>query len=149
MLKVGDSAPNFTSVDKDLKKVELSHFSKPIKVIVSVPSVDTGICDTQVKKFHQELSGFDNVEIITLSVDLPFAQSRWCGANNIKNLTMLSDYQNHDFAKKYDAWLDDLKLLKRAVFVIGADNKVKYVEYCPTQKHPNYDQAFSAIKALL
>ncbi len=149
MLKKGDLVPDFVSVNNDLNEVSFYKLKKGLKLIISVPSVDTSICDAEIKKFSEELSQFKNIQILVLSMDLPFAQKRWCIVNKDFKPLMLSDYKKKDFAHKYDAFLKDLGLLKRTVFVIDKDNKIVYLEYCKAQNHPNYDKAFLAIKNLL
>ena len=145
-IKLGDSAPNFKAVDKDIKDVTLDSLGKKIKVITSFPSIDTGVCDIQAKTFSEKLSGVQDIELILISRDLPFAQSRWCGVNKSEAALMLSDYKYNDFAEKYGLKLEGLELVGRAVIILDENNKVTYLEICENVgDHPNYDAAFKAL----
>lgn len=146
-LTVGATAPDFNLIAPDLTKKSLSDFGQKIKVISVVPSVDTGICDTQTRTFNQELSNLNNVAVITVSCDLPFAQSKWCGASGIENAELLSDYYDHQFGKDYGVLMEEWHLLARAVFVLDENNIITYVEYLENvNEHPNYEQAIAAVK---
>lgn len=147
-VKVGDKAPAFTALKNDLS-VFSSDEVKGKKVIISaVPSVDTGVCELQTKRFNEEAQKLDNTIILTISADLPFAQSRFCAAEGIKNLIMLSDHRDLDFAHKYGLELDGLRLLSRAIFVIDESGTVTYVQYVPeVTDHPDYDKALEAARA--
>lgn len=147
MLKIGDIAPNFKAIKTNLEVANFYDYKAKIKIIVSVPSIDTGICDLEVKKFNEKLGHVKDLKIIVLSKDLPFAQQRWCGKNNVNNVEMLSDYQGGSFTKDFDALLDDLKLLKRAIFIVDDKHKLIYVQYCKTEEHPDYEKAFEFIKS--
>jgi thiol peroxidase len=150
-LKVGDSAPDF-SLNKDLvTKVSLADYAGKIKLISVVPSLDTGVCDAQTRKFNEAAAELgDGVVVLTVSVDLPFAQARWCGAAGIDRVVTLSDYQSNDFGKAYGVLIKEFALDMRSIFVIDADNKVQYVEYVTEMtEHPNYDAAIAAVKALV
>ncbi|MGL4367471.1 MAG: thiol peroxidase [Brevinemataceae bacterium] len=145
-LKIGDKAPDFHAVGMDLTPWTLSQV-KGTKIISVVPSLDTGVCQIQTKKFNQEASSLHNVHIITISLDLPFAQSRWCGAENINNLTVVSDYQEREFGNKYHLLISELKLLTRAVLILDENNIVKYTEYLKEITHePNYTAALEALQ---
>lgn len=147
--KVGDLAPNFTVVGNDLSEVTLEEFDGKAKLISVVPSLNTGVCAKQTRKFNEDASQLDNVEILTISMDLPFAQAEWCGANGIKNVTTLSDHRTADFGKKYGVLMEDLRLLARAVFVVDASNKITYVEYVDeVTTHPDYEAAYKAAQEL-
>src|SRR5699024_1030262 len=100
-----------------------------VKLIATVPSVDTGVCSEETHRFNKEADKLDNVQVLTISMDLPFAQGRWCAAEGVKNLDLLSDHRDADFGKKYGTLIKELRLNTRAVFVVDADNKVQYVEY--------------------
>lgn len=149
-LKVGDKAPNFTTVNNDLEKVSLSDFDEAEYIVINVvPSLDTRVCDLQTTTVNEELSKYENLTVITMSNDLPFAQSRWCGNKGLDNIITLSDYQNHDFGMKYGTLIDELKLLARSIFVLDEDRKVIYVEYADEMaQHLNYDSLLAFIETL-
>jgi len=148
-LQVGDKAPEFSVVTKDLTPWNLSD-SNNIKIISVIPSLDTGVCQLQTKRFNKEIEQMNGVDIITISMDLPFAQGRWCAAEGIEKLIIVSDYQNRDFASKYSLLIEELKLLSRAVFVLDKDNIIKYVEYLKEiTDEPNYENAIKVVKELI
>lgn len=150
-LKVGDQAPDF-SLNKDLvTKVSLADYAGQIKLISVVPSLDTGVCDAQTRRFNEAAAELGaNVSILTVSVDLPFAQARWCGAAGIDKVVTLSDYQTGDFGKAYGVFIKEFALDMRAIFVVDATNTIQYVEYLTEMtEHPNYDNAIAAVKALV
>ena len=145
-IRVGQKAPDFTAANKDLSPFKLSEV-KGRKLIVAVPSLDTPVCDAEVRRFNTEATALANTTVITISMDLPFAQARWCGAAGVDKLVTVSDYKDHDFAKKYGTFLPALGLLTRAVFLLAEDNTVLYVEYVPeVTNHPNYAAALAAAK---
>ena len=145
-VKVGDNAPNFTVVNNDLNPVSLSD-TKGKRIFLTVPSLDTPVCDTEVRRFNEEASKLDNVTIYTVSMDLPFAQARWCGAAGIDNVVTVSDYKDREFSKNYGAYINELGLSTRAVFVVDENNKVTYVEYLnEITEEPNYAKALEALK---
>ena len=145
-VKVGDNAPNFTVVNNDLNPVSLND-TKGKRIFLTVPSLDTPVCDTEVRRFNEEASKLDNVTIYTVSMDLPFAQARWCGAAGINNVVTVSDYKDKEFSKNYGAYINELGLSTRAVFVVDENNKVTYVEYLnEITEEPNYDKALEALK---
>lgn len=145
-LRVGDKAPDFTLTNNELQPITLQD-TKGKRIFVVVPSIDTGVCDMEVRKFNEEASKLDNVTIYTISMDLPFAQARWCGAAGIKNVITLSDYKNREFGDKYGVYINELGLLTRAVFVLDENNNVIYVEYCnEVTDEPNYEAALQAVK---
>ena len=148
-LQVGDTAPDFVLTDTDLSKKTLADFAGKKKVISVVPSIDTGVCDAQTRRFNQELANAKNTVVITVSVDLPFAQARWCGAAGLEDAVTLSDYYDHSFGKAYGLLINELHLLGRAVFVLDENNKIIYLEYLEDMgNHPNYDAAVAAVKAV-
>ena len=148
-LQVGDILRDFNLTATDLSQKTLSEFDGKKKVISILPSIDTGICSTQTRTFNKELSELDDIVVITISVDLPFAQARWCGAEGLENAIMLSDYFDHSFGKAYGLLINEWHLLARAVLVLDADNKVTYVGYLDNiNSEPNYDAAIEAVKAL-
>jgi thiol peroxidase len=122
-----------------------------IRLISVVPSIDTGVCDAQTRRFNQEAADLgDKVVVLTVSVDLPFAQKRWCGAAGVDRVVMLSDYKDMAFGQAYGTHVEQLRAEQRSVFVIDADNIVRYAEYVPAiGQHPDYDAALAAVKALL
>lgn len=148
-VKVGDKAENFTATKGDLTPFKLSDLDGKKKIISVVPSLDTGVCELQTIRFNEEAAKLDNTDIITISVDLPFAQKRFCSANSIENSITVSDYKDLDFGMKYGFVIEELRLLSRGIVVLDKDNTVKYVEYL-TQvgEHPDYDKALEAVKAI-
>ena len=145
-VKVGDNAPNFTVINNDLNPVSLND-TKGKRVFLTVPSLDTPVCDTEVRRFNEEASKLDNVTIYTISMDLPFAQARWCGAAGVNNVITVSDYKDREFSKNYGAYINELGLSTRAVFVVDENNKVTYVEYLSEiTEEPNYDKALEALR---
>lgn len=149
-VKVGDKAPNFTVLANDLSPVTLQDSTGKVRLISVVPSIDTGVCDAQTRKFNEAAAELgDNVVILTVSVDLPFAQKRWCGANGIEAVQTVSDHRDLSFGEAYGVAIQELRLLARAVFVVDAQDNVTYVEYVSeATNHPNYDAALEAVKAL-
>ncbi|RMF62161.1 MAG: thiol peroxidase [Calditrichaeota bacterium] len=149
-IKVGDKAPDFKVLAGDLSEVTLSTDSGKVRLILSVPSLDTPVCDQETKRFNTEATNFpDNVLVYTVSVDLPFAQNRWCGTEGVKNVKTLSDHRDLSFGDAFGTHVKELRLLSRAVFLIDADDTVRYVEYVPEiGEHPNYEAAIEAIKSL-
>lgn len=150
-IKVGDKAPEFTAVDNGLKPVKLSDFKGKVKLLSIFPSIDTGVCSMQTHKFNKEAGSFgDKVAFIAISVDLPFALKRFCGAEGINNLTTLSDYKDVDFGTKYGYLIKDLRLFARGVVVIDKDDVIRYVEVVPNVgQEPNYDEAIKVLKSLV
>lgn len=150
-LKVGDKAPDFV-LNKDLvTEVTLTDYEGKIKLISVVPSLDTGVCDAQTRRFNVEAASLgENVIILTVSVDLPFAQSRWCGAAGVDKVITLSDYKTKSFGLAYGVLIKEFQLDMRSIFVLDRVNKLTYIEYVKEMsEHPDYDKALSAVKALL
>ncbi|WP_127585154.1 thiol peroxidase [Paenibacillus koleovorans] len=150
-VKVGDQAPDFTVNKNLLTEATLADYAGKVKLISVVPSLDTGVCDQQTRRFNEEAANLgDNVAILTISVDLPFAQARWCGAAGIDKVVTLSDYKTKSFGEAYGVVIKEFGLLMRSIFVIDANNTVQYVEYLPEMtEHPNYEAAIEAVKKLL
>jgi thiol peroxidase len=149
-IKAGDMAPNFVVVDNTLKPVEFSQFAGKVCIISSVPSLDTPICDMSTRRFNQEAGnlGADTV-ILTISMDLPFAQARWCGATGVNAVKTLSDYKDASFGFAYGLLIKEHRLLARAVFVVDRNGKVQYVDLVKEiAQEPNYDAALAAAKKL-
>ncbi len=150
-LKAGDKAPDF-KLNKDLMtQVSLSDYAGKVKLISVVPSLDTGVCDAQTRRFNEEAANLgDDVAILTVSVDLPFAQARWCGAAGVDQVITLSDYKERSFGTDYGVFIKELALDMRAIFVIDKDNNISYTEYLSEMtEHPNYEQAIAAVKQLI
>lgn len=149
-VKVGDQAPDFTVLDNGLSPVTLKDSEGKIRLFSVVPSLDTGVCDAQTRRFNEAAAELgDNVVIYTVSVDLPFAQKRWCGAAGIDAVQTVSDHRDLSFGEAYGVYMQELRLLARAIFVVDATGKVTYVEYVPeATDHPNYEAAIEAVKAL-
>ncbi|MFO7577735.1 MAG: thiol peroxidase [Pelovirga sp.] len=150
-LKAGDAAPDFRVVDNGLQPVTLATDAGKIRLVAVVPSLDTPVCDAMTRQFNQDAAALpDSVIVYTISVDLPFAQKRWCGNAGIDKVKTLSDYQDRSFGLNYGVLLRDLKLLARAVFVIDAEDKIAYVELVPeVTAEPDYNAALEAVKELL
>jgi thiol peroxidase len=150
-IRVGQDAPDFAAVDNGLQAVRLSDARGKVIVLSSVPSLDTPVCDTETRRFNQEASGLgDGVEVWTISVDLPFAQKRWCGAAGVDRVKTLSDFRDHAFGGSYGVRIAEGPLagiLARAVFVVGKDGKVRHVEYVKEiATEPDYEAALSAAR---
>ena len=148
-LQVGDKALDFSLTTTDLSKKTLADFDGKKKVLSVVPSIDTGICSTQTRRFNQELANLDNTVVLTVSMDLPFAQGRWCGAEGLDNAIMLSDYFDQSFGRDYALLINEWHLLARAVFVLDANNIIRYVEYVDNiNTEPDFEAAIAAVKEL-
>lgn len=146
-VKVGQKAPDFKVLANDLSEVTLANTKGEVRLISVVPSIDTGVCDAQTRRFNEEASKLDNVKILTVSVDLPFAQKRWCAAAGIENVETVSDHRELSFGEAYGVAIKELRLLTRAVFVIDSNDEVTYVEYVSeATNHPNYEAAIEATK---
>jgi len=150
-INIGDKAPEFSVLDNGLKPVKLSDFKGKVKLISIFPSIDTGVCSIQTHKFNSEAGSYgENVAFLAISLDLPFALKRFCGAEGINNLKTLSDHRDVDFGNKYGFLIRDLRLLARGVVVIDKDDVIRYVEVVPEIGHePNYDAALKALKVLI
>lgn len=146
-VKVGQKAPNFMVLRNDLSAATLDDYTGKVKILSVIPSIDTGVCDMQTRKFNEEASKLDNVKILTVSVDLPFAQKRWCAATGIDRVEVLSDHRELSFGEAYGVVIKELRLLARAVFVVDSNNTVVYAEYVSeSSNHPNYELALAAAK---
>lgn len=149
MIKPGDKAPDFTVSANDLKPVKLSDYKGKIRIISSVPSVDTGVCAAQTRRFNVEAAKLEDVVILTVSADLPFALGRFCAAEGIDKVITLSDHKSTDFGLKYGFLIEELRLLARGIVVIDKDDTVRYVEYVKeVTTHPDYDKALKAVKSI-
>ena len=148
-LKVGDAAPDFSAFIGLGKLFNSAEIAGKVRFINVVPSVDTGICDAQTKRFSDEANKVTGVEWITISCDAPTALNRWCSAASINNLRMLSDFRDHDFGLKYGVYVKEQGLLQRSIFIVGSDNKIAYIQrVAEMASHPNYDEALAALKKL-
>jgi thiol peroxidase len=151
-VKVGQDAPDFTALDNNLQPVRLSDAKGKVIILSSVPSLDTPVCDTETRKFNEQAAQLGSgIEVWTISMDLPFAQKRWCGAAGVDRVKTLSDFRERAFGQNYGVLLKDGPLAgvdARAVFVVGKDGKVKHVEYVQeVANEPNYDAVLNAAKA--
>jgi thiol peroxidase len=148
-LKPGDPAPDFQAVDDSLKPVDLKATGEGVRIFSVVPSLDTPVCDAQTKRFNEEAGKLPNVSIYTVSMDLPFAQKRWCGAFGVDHVKMLSDHRNGSFGEHYGTLIQDLRILSRAIFVVDKSNTIRHVEYVKeVADHPNYDSALAVARSL-
>ena len=150
-ITAGMAAPDFSVVDTDLGPVSLSNFKGKVVIVSAVPSLDTPVCDMETRRFNQEAQNLgDKVKVLTVSMDLPFAQKRWCGNAGVENVQTVSDYQTASFGQAYGVLIDKLRLLARAIFVIDAGGKVAYVQIVPELTHePDYAAVLGAVKKLL
>jgi thioredoxin-dependent peroxiredoxin len=147
-LKAGDRAPEFSALDIALKPVRLSDTGHNTRIFSVVPSLDTPVCDAQTKRFNEEAGKLGDVDIYTVSMDLPFAQKRFCNSFAVDKVKMLSDHRDGSFGASYGTLIKELRILSRAIFVVGPDDKIKYVEYVPEVSHfPNYEAALAAAKS--
>lgn len=147
-LKAGDKAPDFTALDNGLKAVTLADTGNGVRVFSVVPSLDTPVCDMQTKRFNDEAGKMGDVTIYTVSMDLPFAQKRWCGAFGVDHVKMLSDHRDASFGSAFGTLIKELRVLSRAIFVVDKNNVIRYVEYVKeVSEHPNYDAAIAAARA--
>lgn len=145
-LKVGDKAPEFELIGSNLKPVTLGEGGS-VRIFSVVPSLDTPVCDAQTKRFSDEIAKMDGVEVITVSMDLPFAMSRWCGAFGIDKIKMLSDHKSASFGTNYGTLIEPLRIESRAIFVVDKNNVIQHVEYVSeVAEHPNYETALAAAK---
>ena len=147
-LKVGDKAPNFEVVDGSLQTVDLEKTGKGVRILSVIPSLDTPVCDAQTKRFEEESAKLPDVKIYTVSMDLPFAQKRWCGNYGVNHVGMLSDHKSGSFGENYGTLIPDVRIESRAIFVIDANNTLRHVEYVKeVGSHPNYEAALEAARA--
>ena len=149
-VKVGQKAPDFEVTANDLSPVKLSSFAGKVCIIASVPSLDTSVCDLETRKFNEKAAQLGgDVVVLTISMDLPFAQKRWCGAAGIKNVQTLSDYRDASFGNTYGVLIKDLRLLARAVFVVDKKGVVRYLQIVPEiATEPDYDAVIKVVKEL-
>ena len=149
-IKVGDKAPDFTAVGAGLSTVKLSDFAGKVVVIAVYPSIDTSVCAAQNRRFNAEANNLKDVVVLSVSCDLPFAQSRFCAAEGLKNIITVSDHKDLEFGERYGFWIKELRLLARGTVVIDKNGIVRFVEYVSEVTHePDYEVALKAVKALL
>jgi thiol peroxidase len=147
-LKPGDKAPNFSMVDNGLKAVSLADTGNTVRIFSVVPSLDTPVCDAQTKRFNEEAAKLPDVAIYTVSMDLPFAQKRWCGAFGVDKVKMLSDHKDGSFGSSWGTLIKELRIESRAIFVVNKDNSVRYVQYVKeVADFPDYDAALAAARS--
>ena len=149
-INVGDKAPDFVVLDNDLNPVKFSDFKGKTVILSSVPSLDTPVCDMETRRFNREAEKLGkDIVILTVSMDLPFAQKRWCGAAGVENVKTLSDHKDASFGEAYGVLIKELRLLARVIFVIDSDGVVRYKQLVKEVSHePNYDEVIEAVKKL-
>lgn len=151
LVQTGRQAPDFEVIDKDLSAVKFSSFAGKVCIISCVPSLDTSICDIMTRKFNEEAVELgDDVVVLAISMDLPFGQSRWCIAADVKNVYVLSDHRTASFGKAFGVLIKELRLLARAVFVLDKEGVIRYIQLVKeVTDEPDYDAALEAVKELL
>src|SRR5579864_6302077 len=148
-LKAGDKAPDFQAVDDSLKPVDLAATGHDVRIFSVIPSLDTPVCDMQTKRFNDEAGKLPDLRIYTVSMDLPFAQKRWCGAFGVDRVKMISDHKSGSFGERYGTLIKDLRIMSRAIFVVDQNNTIRHVEYVKeVGDHPNYETALEVAKQL-
>lgn len=150
-INVGDRAPDFKLVANDFTEVSLRDSAGKVRIISVVHSLDTSVCDQQTRRFNEEAGRLGaGVKVLTVSMDLPYAQKRWCGSAGVQNVQTLSDYKDHSFGTAYGVRIKERGLLARSVFVVGKDDRVAYREIVKeVTEHPNYERAIAAARSLL
>jgi len=145
---VGEKAPDFEAIASDLSPFKLSEIKRKVLVICSVQSLDTSVCDTEVRKFNERATSLGNdVYVLVISMDLPFAQKRWCGAAGVKNVQTLSDHKHGNFGSSYGVLIKESRLLARAVFVVDKKGVIRYIQIVDELSHePDYEAALKAAK---
>lgn len=147
-LKKGDTAPDFKVVNNSLQEVDLGKTGNGVRIFSVVPSLDTPVCDAQTKRFEEEAGRLGDIKIYTVSMDLPFAQTRWCGNFGVNKIAMLSDHREGSFGKNYGTLIPDLRIESRAIFVVDRENQILHAEYVKeVGDHPNYEAALEVAKA--
>jgi thioredoxin-dependent peroxiredoxin len=147
-LKTGDKAPDFKVVDNNLREVTLSGTGNHVRIFSVVPSLDTPVCDAQTKRFNEEAASLPGVDIYTVSMDLPFAQKRWCGAFGVDRVKMLSDHKDGSFGSSYGTLIKELRIESRAIFVLDQSNTIRHAEYVrEVADFPNYETALAAARS--
>lgn len=151
LANIGDKAPDFTVVAQDFSEKKFSDYKGKVCIIASVPSLDTSVCDRETKRFNDETANLsDDIAILTISMDLPYAQRRWCGAVDNVKVDVLSDHRYADFGEKYGVLVEDLRILARAVFVVDKEGIIRYMEVVPViGNEPDYEKVIAAAKQLV
>ena len=149
-LNVGQPAPDVEVLDNDLNPIKLSNYRGKVCIVSTVPSLDTPVCDMETRRFNQEAADLGaDVAILTISMDLPFAQKRWCGAAGVDSVVTLSDHRDATFGKAYGVLIKELRLLARAVFVVDKEGIIRYCQLVPEiAEEPDYDAVIAAVKQL-
>ena len=148
-LKVGDKAPDFTAIGNDLSPVKLGDHKGKVLILSAVPSLDTPVCDAETRKFNEKAGSLKGVTVLTVSMDLPFAQKRWCAAAGVENVITVSDHRDADFGHKYGVLIKELRLLARCVFVVDRDGKIAYIQLVnEVTNEPDYDAVLAAVKKI-
>lgn len=149
-LKPGQKAPDFVAVGSDLKEVTLKDTDGKVRIFSVVPSLDTPVCDTQTRRFNQEAASLPGVQTYTVSMDLPFAQARWCAASGVDRIQMLSDHRDASFGANYGTLIKELRLNSRAVFVVDSEGVIRHLEYVPeVGELPDFAKALAEVKRLV
>jgi thiol peroxidase len=149
-VEIGDKAPDFKAVANDLSEVSLTSYHGKVLIIASVPSLDTPVCDLETRRFNQEVAAMGGVVLLTISMDLPFAQKRWCGATGASTVVTLSDHRDASFGRAYGVLIKELRLLARAIFVVDREGIVRYTEIVKElTNEPDYHAALQTAKELL
>lgn len=148
-IKVGEKAPGFTVINNQMQPVSLSDFAGKVRIITVFPSIDTKVCAIQARQFNQRAAPLEDVQILSISVDLPFALERFCAAEGIDKVLTLSDHRQTEFGLKYGFLIEELRLLARGTVIVDREGVVRYVEYVPELgSEPDYDRAIAVAKAL-
>lgn len=149
--RAGDAAPDVEVIDNDMSPVKLSRFKDQVCIISAVPSLDTPVCDIETRKFNARVEGLGpKLMVLTISMDLPFAQKRWCASSGVRNVKTLSDYRGAAFGKAYGVLIKELHLLARSIFVVDTDRVIQYTQIVPeVTDEPDYDKAIDAAKRIL
>jgi thiol peroxidase len=148
-LKAGDQAPDFDAISDKLQPLDLEKTGHNVRIFSVIPSLDTPVCDAQTKRFNEAAAGLPAIEIYTISMDLPFAQQRWCGNFGVDKVKMISDHKNGSFGEHYGTLIKDLRIESRAIFVVDKDNTIRHAEYVKeVADHPDYETALSVARSL-
>lgn len=150
MPQEGAAAPDFSLVANDMSAVTLSDSEGKVRIVSVVPSIDTGVCSTETARFNREMDALpDDVVGYTISVDTPFAQKRWCGAEGVEKMQLLSDFKGQKFARDYGVYIDDLGITARCIFIIGKDGKIAYTQLVPeVSQEPDYSAVIEKARQL-
>ncbi len=149
-LKAGDPAPDFTALGNDMNPVAFSSYRGKVCIVSSVPSLDTPVCDMETRRFNTEAGKLGkDVAVLTVSMDLPFAQKRWCGAAGVENLTTLSDHRDASFGSAWGLLIKELRLLARAVYVVDTEGVIRHAQLVrEIAQEPDYEAVLKAVKSL-